>query len=362
MKKMLLPLLLLSTVAYGSTKFRIVYPMDSPTEIMISEKLKEVAKKELDVDIEYVKVTNSELENKFITMERTGNGADLVITQDISNMKQYLEPVDDFKNKYNFNKGAVEYFSDNGKMLAVPVGMIVYGFMGNDFKADKVEDLYGKKTSIPNGTERHSFRNFYIYSIANGIGAMDIDSDKFKDVLELYKKVVVQDTHKTDKYPDMYKQYAENKVDFIHTGSYHTGNQKPWGLDNLSKSYPFIVGDKTYIGVTGPAISKSSKHKDIAKEIVDIYMRTEIINEKNTTMDIPAYDMVVDNSNITEDMARINKEWKRIADNYGVPLPKIENQGKIEKVYRDNIIMFLEGRQDVSGTISNIRKHINSNN
>lgn len=364
MKKIMLlySLLLSGYSAYSSETIRILYPMDSPTEIEISKRLKETVKKELDINIEYVPTTNSELESKFIVMEKTKNNTDIVIIQDVSNIKQFLEPLNEYTNKYNFNKGALEFFTEDNELLAVPVGMVVYGFMGNNFKAEKIEDLKGKKTSIANGTERHSFRNFYMYAIANGINATDVDSAKFENILDMYKNVVIQDTHKTDKYPDMFKQYAENKVDFIVTGSYHVANQQPWGLDNLKNSQPFVIGDKTYIGVSGPAISKSSKNKALAKKIIDIYMRKDIINEKLTTMDIPAYDIELDNSSLSDDVRRINSEWKKIADKYGISMPKIKNQSRIEKNYRDNIILFLEERQNARRTINNIKKYINTNN
>ncbi|MGL5711654.1 MAG: hypothetical protein ACRCX2_01425, partial [Paraclostridium sp.] len=134
MKKLLLLSGVVSSIVYGSETIKIVYPMESPNEISVSNKLKEKAKKELDVNIEYIGVTNAELENKFLLMERTKNNADMVITQDITNMVKYLEPVDEFKTQYEFNEGAVQYFSENGKMLAIPVGTVAYGFMVNNKK------------------------------------------------------------------------------------------------------------------------------------------------------------------------------------------------------------------------------------
>ncbi|MGL4998236.1 MAG: ABC transporter substrate-binding protein [Cetobacterium sp.] len=359
MKKILLSLFVFSTMVMAKEKVTIVYPMESPTEIKISEELKKVAKEKYDIEIEYVGVTNAELENKFLIMERTKNNADMVVIQDITNVKEYLEPVDSFKTEYNFNKGAVAYFSDKGEMLAIPVGTVAYGFMGNNVHPKTLKDLEGLRTSIPNGTERHAFRNFYIYALAHGIGPLDVDSPKFKETLEFYKKVNVQKTHMNDKYPDMFKQYAENKVDFIHTGTYHISNQEPWGLENLKTSTPFIVGENSYIGVSGIAISSSSKHKEAAKKVAKLYMEKEIITPKFLDMDLPAYELDVDYSSLGADKERIKKAWIEISMK-GITLPKIENQAKIEKVYRDNLILFIEGKQDADATIASIKKHINN--
>lgn len=360
MKKLLLLSGVVSSIVYGSETIKIVYPMESPNEISISNKLKEKAKKELDVNIEYVGVTNAELENKFLLMERTKNNADMVITQDITNMVKYLEPVDEFKTQYEFNEGAVQYFSENGKMLAIPVGTVAYGFMVNNKKVEKPEDLFGLSTSIPNGTDRHAFRNFYMYATVYGVDPLDFNNVDYKKVLELYKKVNVNKEHFNTTYPDMFKAYADGKADFIHTGTYHIANQKPWGLDNLPTSTVVAPGPYTYIGVSGVGISKNSKHKELAKKVAKLYMEKEVISEKFLDMDLPAYNIEIDYSSLSKDEERLKKEWIKVSQK-GKALPKIKNQGKVEKVFKDNIILFIEGKIDADTVIKNLRNNINHN-
>ncbi|MGL5964280.1 MAG: ABC transporter substrate-binding protein [Fusobacteriaceae bacterium] len=360
MKKLLLLSGIVSSMIYGAETIKIVYPMESPNEINISNKLKEKAKKELDVDIEYIGVTNAELENKFLLMERTNNGADMVITQDITNMSQYLESVDDFKVDFEFNEGAVQYFSEDGKMLAIPVGTVAYGFMVNKKKVDTPEDMFGLSTSIPNGTDRHAFRNFYMYATVYGVDPLDFNDADYKKVLELYKKVSVNKEHFNTTYPDMFKAYAEGKVDFIHTGTYHIANQKPWGLESLSTSTVVAPGPYTYIGVSGIAISKNSKHKDLAKKVAKLYMDKEVISEKFLDMDLPAYNIDMDYSSLGKDEERLKREWIAVSQK-GKILPKIKNQGKVEKMFKDNIILFIEGKIDADTVIKNLRNNITNN-
>lgn len=358
MKKTILGLMLISSFSYSYGEvIRILYPNESPTEIKIAENLQKKAK-EQGIQIEYVYSTNADLEKKFILFEKANKNVDLVVLQDITNVSTFLEPIDEFKSKYNFNEGGISFFSKE-KLLALPVGLVVYGFMGNNIQPQKIEDLYKLKTSIPNGTERHSFRNFYIYALSFDVSPIDLDSPKFKEVLKLYKKVEIQKTHKNDKYPDMFKHFADNKVDFIHSGSYHIANQEPWGLNNLSNVNPFIIGDKTYIGVTGMAMSKKSKNKENAKKVMELYLDKEVIESKFLEMDIPAYDIDIDYSTLGNDKSRIKQKWIEISKK-GTPLFSYENQHKIEKAFRDNIILYIEGKVNEDEFISNIKKHINN--
>ncbi|MGL4404087.1 MAG: extracellular solute-binding protein [Fusobacteriaceae bacterium] len=350
----------ITSICYSSSKITIVYPMESPNEIKLSKKLMKRAKEDFDIDITYIGVTNSELENKFLMMERAKMSADIVITQDITNISSYLEPVEEFKALYNFNKGALDYFTEGGKLVAIPVGLVTYGFVSNSVELNAPEDFFGKKTIIPNGTDRHSFRNFYLYCTLYGVDPLNTNDKNYSKVLSLYKNIVFGVNHYNDKYPDMYKAYANNEVDFIHSGVFHLGNQRPWGTENLRNTNAFSPGPYTYIGVSGVAISKNSKNKDNAKKIAKLYMEKDIISEKFLDMDLPAYDIDIDYSSLSIDEQRLKTQWIEISKN-GIALPKIKNQIKVEKVFRENIVLFMEGKINESTFISNIKEYTNNN-
>jgi ABC-type glycerol-3-phosphate transport system substrate-binding protein len=232
--------------------------------------------------------------------------------------------------------------------------------MVNNYEIKKVEDLIGLSTSIPNGTERHSFRNFYMYCTLYGVDPLDFDDKDYIKVLDFYRSININKDHYNTTYPDMFKAYANNEVDFIHTGTYHIANQKPWGLDNLKTSHPVAPGPYTYIGVSGIGISKASKNKELAKKVAEIYMTKEVISEKFLEMDLPAYDITVDYSVLPTEEARMKKEWEKVVTK-GKALPKIKNQGKVEKVFKDNIILFIEGKIDGETVLRNLKNNVNNN-
>lgn len=346
--------------AYSAQNIKVIYPMDSPSEIRLAQKLKQAAKEKYDIDIQYIGVTNSELENKFLIMEKTNNSADVVVIQDITNIKEYLEPINDFKLLYNYNDEAIKYFSDNNNLIASPAGLVVYGFVSNSSALNTVNDFVGKKTIVPNGTDRHSFRNFYMYCTLYGVNPLNPNDPNYTKVLDLYKNIVFKKTHYSDKYPDMYKAYANNEVDFIHSGVFHIGNQKQWGIENLSETNVYAPGPNTYIGVSGIAISKNSKNKKNAKQILKLYMSKDIITEKFLDMDLPAYEINIDYSSLSKDELRIKQQWSEISKK-GITIPKIKNQIKVEKLFRDNIVLFMEDKIDATTFINNIKKYINNN-
>ncbi|MHB8277073.1 MAG: ABC transporter substrate-binding protein [Candidatus Humimicrobiaceae bacterium] len=391
-----------------SANLRILYPGTSEAEKKLSIDIQNAVKaKYPKINIEFMPLVWADIEKKLVVMVQGKDFPDLMMVQDVTNpvAMDALEPLDSYFNDNikpdMFMKAPLEYMKVDGKQYAIPGLAVIYSHIVNTEMLQaagmKPEDLKSwddvKKAvkamakdgkygyAMANGGEgRFTFRDFMMISLSNGITPDDV-SDKSKkqyiEVLNLLNDMsgYMPKSQVTWLYPELFKAWEAEQMGMMHTGSYYTANAITHGTNNMKWTVPVVFpkgpsADKpqAMVGAAGFAIIKGSEQKEAAWKVIETIMSPEILSEWAGALGVSAGDYITNDMlmksakeaypDVWQEHLKIIEGFSNIANEYGVPLPKILGQPQMEKILQGSLIKMLDKKITPDQAYEEIRKGI----
>jgi multiple sugar transport system substrate-binding protein len=369
---------------------KIMWPGTSETEKEVAAKLKEKVESDYSgINIEFIFLSWSDMEQKMAVMVQSGDSPDLMMVQDITNpvAMDALEPLDgylnDAINEEKFIPAAWENMQSGGTLYAVPGLAIIYSHVLNT----QLFEAYGIDTpetwddvisashtlkengkygyAMANGGEgRFAFRDFMMVSLSNDLVPDQVDDsnkEKYLEVLHFFNDIAgdMPESQITWEYPELFKAWEAGDVGIMHTGNYFTANVIDHGNEAMDRTRPFAFpagpsADKPQImvGAVGMAMFKDSKHKEAAWKVIEALMSPDMLAQWGGSINTTAANFV--ETAMLEEVAEsvypdvykqhvaLSQKWSELAEQYGVPMPKILMQNQMEKVVQSALVRMLK--------------------
>lgn len=379
MKKLLLYLLIIVFVLFFSfvkktedeTKTVIRFSSwGSQTETAILKKvIEEYERENTNIKIDFIHIPQNYFQ-KIQLLFASGLEPDVVFLNN-KNIQMYinanlLEDVSSIINKDSFYDEALECFSKNGKIYAVPrdiSNLVIFynkSILKNKPKFDDFSEfisflktLKSDKYYAINYEEDSLFWSYYLASNGGGLLSDDkksllINSNETIDAIKIYSDLI----NKYNVVPNKAQVGSKTSAQMFINGELAMYLGGRWMVPKFREvitfdwdilMFPANMNKKLYIDASGWALTKKAKNKKEALEFIEYLSSDKIIGElAQTGLIIPAKRYVAEEIIGKEQIPLNSKIFIKMLDNTK-PTPVNENYSTINDIITQNVISILSG-------------------
>ncbi len=379
MKKLLLYLLIIVFVLFFSfvkktedeTKTVIRFSSwGSQTETAILKKvIEEYERENINIKIDFIHIPQNYFQ-KIQLLFASGLEPDVVFLNN-KNIQMYinanlLEDVSMIINKDSFYDEALECFSKNGKIYAVPrdiSNLVIFynkSILKNKPKFDDFSEfisflktLKSDKYYAINYEEDSLFWSYYLASNGGGLLSDDkksllINSNETIDAIKIYSDLI----NKYNVVPNKAQVGSKTSAQMFINGELAMYLGGRWMVPKFREvitfdwdilMFPANMNKKLYIDASGWALTKKAKNKKEALEFIEYLSSDKIIGElAQTGLIIPAKRYVAEEIIGKEQIPLNSKIFIKMLDNTK-PTPVNENYSTINDIITQNVISILSG-------------------
>lgn len=379
MKKLLLYLLIIVFVLFFSfvkktedeTKTVIRFSSwGSQTETAILKKvIEEYERENTNIKIDFIHIPQNYFQ-KIQLLFASGLEPDVVFLNN-KNIQMYinanlLEDVSSIINKDSFYDEALECFSKNGKIYAVPrdiSNLVIFynkSILKNKPKFDDFSEfisflktLKSDKYYAINYEEDSLFWSYYLASNGGGLLSDDkksllINSNETIDAIKIYSDLI----NKYNVVPNKAQVGSKTSAQMFINGELAMYLGGRWMVPKFREvitfdwdilMFPANMNKKLYIDASGWALTKKAKNKKEALEFIEYLSSDKIIGElAQTGLIIPAKRYVAEEIIGKEQIPLYSKIFIKMLDNTK-PTPVNENYSTINDIITQNVISILSG-------------------